>query len=93
MKISLPDEFLILLGEIVDFIALDKPMASRKFKKDLIIAIKKDLQFSYNYKKSIYFNDVKIRDYIFKSYTIVYRIDELEEKVEVFGIIKNRKSF
>lgn len=45
MKINLPKEFLFLLGEIVDLIANDKPLASRKFKKDLIIAIKKICNF------------------------------------------------
>ena len=93
MKINLPKEFLFLLGEIVDLIANDKPLASRKFKKDLIIAIKKDLQFPYNFKKSIYFDEVKVRDYVFKGYTITFRIDELEENVEVFGIIKNRNNY
>ena len=70
MKISFEDEFLYLLGEIVSFIAVDKPMASRKFKKYLILSIRKDLKFPYNFKKSIYFDDAKIRDYVFKGYTI-----------------------
>ena len=42
MKIDIDDEFFDLLGEIVRFIAKDKPTAARKFKKDLILAIKKD---------------------------------------------------
>ena len=93
MKIELSSGFYFLLNEIIVFIALDKPIASRKFKKDLIQSIRKDLQFPYNYKKSIYFDDVKVRDYVFKGYTLTYRIDELEENVEVFGIIKNRNNY
>lgn len=93
MKIELSNGFYFLLNEIVAFIAMDKPMAARKFKKDLIQSIKKDLQFPYNFKKSIYFDDVYIRDYVFKGYTITYRINEFETNVEVFGIIKNRISY
>ena len=93
MRIEISQDFYFILNEIIAFIALDKPLASRKFKKNLIIAIKKDLQFPYNYKKSIYFDDIKIRDYVFKGYTITYRINEFEENVEVLGIIKNKKSY
>ncbi|TRX21057.1 hypothetical protein [Flavobacterium franklandianum] len=63
MKINFSEKFYFLLNEIINFIAKDKPEASRKFKKDLILAIKKDLKFPYNYKKSYYFEDDTHRDY------------------------------
>jgi plasmid stabilization system protein ParE len=93
MRIDLDDEFFDLLGEIVRFIAKDKPLAARKFKKDLIAAIRKDLKFPYNYKKSFYFNDDSFRDYVFKGYTISYQIIENEQIVLVIGIIKNKYSY
>ena len=43
MKINFSENFYFLLNEIIDFISKDKPEAARKFKKDLIVAIKKDL--------------------------------------------------
>lgn len=53
MKINFSENFYFLLNEIIDFIAKDKPTAARKFKKDLFIAVKKDLKFPYNYKNHI----------------------------------------
>ena len=93
MKINLSEEFFYLLGEIISFIAKDKPQASRKFKKDLISSLRKDLQFPYNYKKSIYFKSDSIRDYVFKGYTITYKIDDVEKSITVFGIIKNKDNY
>jgi plasmid stabilization system protein ParE len=91
MKISFDQTFLDLLSDQVKYIAKDKPLAAKKFKKDLIKNLKKDLQFPYNYKKSIYFEDNSVRDYVFKGYTIVYRIEN--ENVEIFEFIKYMNSF
>jgi plasmid stabilization system protein ParE len=93
MKVNLSDSFFESLGEIISYIARDKPLAARKFKKELIIAIRKDLKFPYNYKKSIYFKINNYRDYVFKGYTITYKVDDFEGIVEVIGIIKNKKSY
>ena len=88
MKIRFTDDFYYLLNQQLEYIAKDKPLAARKFKKDLIIAIKKDLNSPFNFKKSIYFNDNQIRDYIFKGYTIVYKILTDNNSVEIFEFIK-----
>lgn len=93
MKIDLDDEFFHMLVDIVRFIAKDKPLAARKFKKDLISAVRKDLKFPYNFKKSIYYKDDSFRDYVFKGYTISYQIFENDNTVRVFGIIKNKYSY
>ena len=74
MKIKFDDNFLYLVNDQVRYIAKDKPLAAKKFKVDLIQHLKKDLQLPYNFKKSIYFDDESIRDFVFKGYTIVYRI-------------------
>ncbi|MEO8233994.1 MAG: type II toxin-antitoxin system RelE/ParE family toxin [Flavobacterium sp.] len=92
MRVDFTKEFFNLLSEQVSYIAKDKPQASRKFKNSLLKSLKKDLQFPFNYKKSIYFNNISIRDYVFKGYTIVYFINEPKDTVEVFEFIKYMES-
>ena len=93
MKIELSDIFFENLGEIVRFIAKDKPIAAKNFKKKLIVAIHKDLQQPFLFKKSIYFDNPHYRDYVYKGYTISYAVFEEEQTVNVFGIIKNKFSY
>jgi plasmid stabilization system protein ParE len=92
MKIRLQDDFLFVLNNQVDYISRDKPAAARKFKKDLLLNLKKDLQSPFHYKKSIYFDDENIRDYVFKGYIITYFIDTETNLVSVFGFIKFKDS-
>ena len=61
--------------------------------KNWIIAIKKDLQFPYNFKKSIYFDDDDYRDNVHKGYTVTYEINNEEQPVVILGIIKNKLSY
>lgn len=75
MKVSLSLGYSNQLNEQVLYIAKDKPIAAKKFKKDLIFNLKKDLIQPYNYQKSKYDNDSNIRDYVFKGYTSVYDIN------------------
>ena len=92
MKVSFTYDFFYLLNEQVRFISKDKPIAAIKFKKDLISNLKKDLKFPFNFKKSIYFEDELIRDYDFKGYTIVYKINVSSNRVEIFEFIKYMES-
>ena len=79
MKIKLTFEFNYDLNDIIDFISKDKPLAARKFKIEIIKKIQKDLIHPFLFKKSIYFEDENIRDYVFKGYTVVFKADiELE---------------
>lgn len=88
MKISFSDDFVASLLDQVDYIAKDKPGAARKFKNDLLKNILKDLKQPFNYRKSIYFEDELIRDYVFKGYTIVFKIDIEKKAIFIFGFIK-----
>jgi len=88
MKIVITSIFLVRVSEQVRFIAIDKPTAAKKFKKDLISNIKKDLKFPFQFKKSFYFNDENKRDYIFKGYASIYEVDLEKNIVTVFGFIK-----
>ena len=91
MKTKILKSFSNKLADQVEYIAADKPYAARKFKKDVLNAIKGLKTLPYKQRKSIYFEDQNIRDLIFKGYTIVYRIKPEEQIIEVFGFIKYKK--
>ncbi|MBW1656271.1 type II toxin-antitoxin system RelE/ParE family toxin [Flavobacterium quisquiliarum] len=88
MIIKISNEFLKLLKEQVHYIYKDKPRAALKFRKDLLRNIKKDLKHPFLFKKSRYFDDENIRDYVFKGYVSVYEVDVENNIVVVFGFIK-----
>ena len=88
MTVEISNEFLKLLTDQVRFIYKDKPRAALKFRKDLLRNIKKDLKHPFHFKKSIYFEDENIRDYVFKGYVSVYEVDINQKKVTIFGFIK-----
>jgi len=81
------------LNEQLKYIAKDKPVAARKFKDDLLKKIKKDLINPFHFKKSIYFENEIYRDYVFKGYTIIVRIDSEKEIVYIIGILKHKIIF
>ncbi len=86
MKIKFSNSFTNRLLNQIDYIAQDSPTRARKFYKDIIQKINKIPQRPLSFRKSIYFDDVNIRDLIFKGYTIVFRINE--DSIEVFGFLK-----
>jgi len=92
MKVKFSEGFVSALIEQVDYIAKDKPSAARKFKNDLLESLNKDLKQPFNFRKSIYFEDELIRDYIFKGYTIVFKINMKNQIIIVFGFIKHQAS-
>lgn len=85
MKIEILLSFRKKLGNQIVYIAKDKPEAARKFKNEIIKRIKQLPQNPYSNRKSIYFDRPEIRDLIFKGYTIVYKIDEANRTIIVFG--------
>jgi len=92
MKVSFEEKFIIALNDQVRYISKDKPIAARKFKNDLIKNLKKDLKRPYHFKKSRYYNDENIRDYVFKGYISVYKIDIIQNVILFFGFIKYKNS-
>jgi hypothetical protein len=92
MTVRISNEFLKLLTAQVRFIYKAKPRAALKFRKDLLKNIKKDLKQPFHFKKSRYFDDENIRDYIFKGYVSVYEINIDMKTVSVFGFIKYKDS-
>jgi mRNA-degrading endonuclease RelE of RelBE toxin-antitoxin system len=92
MTIKLSKEFKQTVLDQVYFIYKDKPKAALKFRKDLIVNLKKDLVYPFSFQKSKYYNNVNIRDYVFKGYTSVYEINLEQNIVTVFGFIKYKES-
>nr|WP_269223311.1 type II toxin-antitoxin system RelE/ParE family toxin [Flavobacterium sp. IMCC34518] len=62
------------------------------FRKDLLKNIKKDLKHPFHFKRSRYFDDENIKDYVFKGYSVVYEIDVNQKVIYVFGFIKHKNS-
>ena len=86
MKIIYEESFLVSLLQILQFIAKDKKSASVKFKNDLknkILLLKESPLMCRN---SIYIDDKKYHDLVFKGYTTIYKIDE--EVIKVLDIFK-----
>lgn len=90
MKIIYKDTFVRRFENQIDYIAKDSPFHARKFKNELLERIKQIPNNPFQNRKSIYFDDINIRDLIFKGYVIVYQIKA--QTIEVFGFIKFQKS-
>ena len=93
MKINLTIEFQNDLIDIVAFIARDKPIAARKFKNELVSNIKKYLITPFSCKKSIYFDDDNYRDYVFKGYTTICKVDLENKIVYIIGLLNHKETF
>ena len=92
MKVNFEAKFIQKLNDQVRYISKDKPQAARKFKSDLLKNLRKDLEQPFHFKKSRYFINENIRDYVFKGYICVYEIDVEQDIIIVFGFIKYKDS-
>jgi plasmid stabilization system protein ParE len=84
MTVKFSKVFQLDVIDQVRYIYKDKPRAALKFRKDLIKSIKKDLKFPFHFKKSRYYDDENIRDYVFKGYTSVYKVDSKQKSILIF---------
>lgn len=82
------DYFRVALNNVLDYIAQDSLEKAISFKRELESKIDTISCMPYKYRKSIYFNDKEIRDYIFKGYTIPYLIDTSKDEIIILDIIK-----
>jgi plasmid stabilization system protein ParE len=89
MKIVLSQKFRNKLENQIEYIALDKPFAARRFRNTLFEKIKDIPNNPYRFRKSIYFQEECIRDLIWQGYTIVFEIRSTE--IEVFGLINREE--
>ena len=81
MKIIIEIGFSKPLLQILSTISKDKKSASKKFNKDLKDRIKLLLDSPFMCRASIYFEDSRYRDLIFKGYTVIYKVEENEIKI------------
>lgn len=91
MKVQTSENFRKKLYRQILFIARDKPGAARNFKNDLLKELQEIPKQPYSFRKSIFFDDENIRDLIFKGYVITFRINQQENRAEVFGFNKYKK--
>lgn len=91
MRISRSEEYLLSLQKIMEFIAADSLKRALNFQSQLDGKIKNLPYMPYKCKKSIYFNDKNIRDFIFKGYVIPYKIDKPQNTLTIIGITKYKK--
>ena len=81
-------EYLSELKKILSFIALDSANRARIFKKQLDHRVDNLPHFPYKYRQSFHHKNENVRDLIYKGYTIVYRINQKCESIEIIDIFK-----
>lgn len=91
MQIKRHRKYTSNLFVILEHIAKDKVLASRKFKNDIDKKINDLTNFPYKNRQSTYFDDKNIRDMIFKGYTIVYEIKLDKNLLEILDIFNQNK--
>lgn len=91
MKTIYNDSFLNRFSKYIDFIAAENLPVAKKLKAQILQKTKTIQENPYLHRQSIYFNDPKIRDCVFKHCTIVFRIEESE--IIIFGFIKHQNSW
>jgi addiction module RelE/StbE family toxin len=92
MKLKITKSFRNKLNDQLEYIAKDKPNAARKFKSQIIKELKEVHKMPYRNRNSIFFDRKDIRDLIIKGYVIVYKVNNKEDSIEVFGFTKFQDS-
>jgi len=76
LKIRFEEQFVNSLTKKIDYIAIDNPTASLKFKNKILKICKDVLDMPFKNRKSMYHDDENVRDLIYKGYTAVYMIED-----------------
>ncbi|PNV84564.1 MAG: plasmid stabilization protein [Sulfurimonas sp.] len=88
MQITKDDIFTKNLKNILKFIAKDTKAKASSFNKNLFHKLNNIPNMPYKYRKSNYYEDADIRDFIFKGYTIPYLIDLQNNTIVLLDIFK-----
>jgi len=91
MRINRSARYKNNLFQILDYIAQDKFSASENFLNELDKLINNLPNFPFKFRKSQYFNDENIRDMIYKGYTVIYRINETENCIDIVRMFHKNK--
>jgi plasmid stabilization system protein ParE len=75
-------------GFIWDYIAKDSVNRANNFKSKLKLSIQNLENFPYKYRQSNYYDDINIRDLIFKGYTVPYLINSNTNTIVILDIFK-----
>ena len=89
MIIEYDENFTHKFNVIWDFITLDSQNRANDFKIQLKKQIENIPHLPYKFRKSRWFDNENIRDFIFKGYTIPYLI--LDDKIVILDIFKWNK--
>ena len=81
------------LESVLDRIVLDSLNAALGLVDELEERLKALPHMPYKFRKSIYFDNEDIRDYIYKGYVIPYFIDMDMDKIILLGMVKYREYF
>ena len=84
------EKFNMDLKSILDFISEDSKKNAKQFAKDLREIINQIPPFLYKYRQSIYFDNISIRDCMFKGYVIPYKISK--NSITLLGITKYKEN-
>lgn len=87
MKVILSRKAQRHLIQIRDFIAEDNPARAITFIDELEAAMSDLSSMPYRCRKSIYYNDDKHRDLIYKGYTVPYLVDEEKGRVVILAVL------
>lgn len=88
MNIKRSKNFSDKLSDILIFISKDSGNKAKNFKNTLKSTINSLTNMPYKFRKSIYFDNENIRDFIFKGYCIPYFINEEKNEITLLNIIK-----
>ncbi len=83
MQIKQSELFVRQFEEILFTIASDKVSAALEFQKEVLKNFTTLKLFPYKSRQSQYYDDVAIRDLTVKGYTIIYRVNEEKEHIEI----------
>ena len=88
MRVKITKAFRDRLDKQIEYIARDKPGASRNFKTEIIRRVKEIPKMPFSYRKSIFFSRSDIRELIHKGYIVVFKVNQSSNTIEVFGFTR-----
>jgi len=88
VKIIKDEYFTQNVEYIIMYIADDSKTRARNFRNNLHKKLNSLDNFPYKFRKSIYFDNENIRDYVFMGYNVPYLVDEENDVIVVLDIFK-----
>ena len=80
------------LSNIRDYIARDAPMYGQQFVEKILAAVEKLAEFPLLGRQVPEANDAEIRELLFQSYRILYRVEASAQRVLILAVVHGRRS-